>query len=82
MKTDDQNETGVLRLSVCEGTKVSQLRAAAVLIRGLPGVLRVGANLAAGQLEILFLDPTVGLLREVHAVLRIVNTDMAASKVY
>jgi len=69
-------------MSVCEVTAPEQLNAAAALIQRLSGVLRVGVNLAAGQLEVLFQYPTVGLLREIHTVLRAVNSEIVASKVY
>ena len=69
-------------MSVCEGTVPEQLNAAVALIQWLPGVLRVGVDLAAGQLEILFQYPTRGLLRKIHTALRAVNSEIVASKVY
>jgi len=82
VKIDDQIKTGMLRLFVCDGTRAGQLKAAAALIQRLPGVRRVSINSAAGHLDILFLEPAMGLLQAIHAVLLTVNTDMAASKVY
>ena len=82
MRIDDQTKTGLLRLRICEGTRLRQLKAAAASIRGLPGVMRVAIDQAAGQMDILFVSPAVGLLREIHAMLRLAGTDMAASKVF
>lgn len=82
MKIDDQSETAVVRILVCNATAANQLKAAAALIQGLPGVFRVGVDLATAQLEILFQYPTAGLLREIYAMVRLVNTEIVALKVY
>lgn len=82
MKIDEHSETAVLRMLVCNGTAANQLKAAAALIRGLPGVFRVGVDSAASQLEILFQYPTAGLLRDIYAMVRLVNTEIVALKVY
>ena len=82
MKHDPQSETAVLRLSVRAGTMASQLKAAAELIQWLPGVFRVGADLVSSQLEILLQFPSTGLLRDIHAIVRLANSEITALKVY
>ena len=82
MQVTERSDRAFLRMSVCEGTQPEQLTAAAALIQRLPGVLRVGGNLAAGQLEILVRYPAAGLLREIHGVLRAIHAEIAALKVH
>ena len=66
---------------MCKRTVSEHLQTAGTLIEGLPGVLRVGVDIAARQIEILFQYPSVGLLREIYAVLDSANSEVVASKV-
>ena len=75
------SEVGMMRFTVREEGETDFLGRAAERIGQLPSVLRVRANPARQEIEIVFRQPAEGLLRQVDNVLRSVGTGMTASKV-
>jgi hypothetical protein len=75
------SEVGMIRFTVREESETDFLGRAAERIRQLPNVLRVRANPARQEIEIVFKQPAEGLLRQVDNVLRSVGMEMTASKV-
>ena len=70
MQLNHETEMGTVKLSVRRSRESEYLELAAEQIRHLPSVLRVEANPAFGNLEIVFRQPTQGLLRQIHTALQ------------
>src|ERR1017187_9492671 len=74
-------EVGMMRFTLREDSEPEYLGRAAEEILQLPSVLRVRTNPARQEIEITFKQPAEGLLRQVNNALRLVGTEMTASKV-
>src|ERR1035441_800228 len=74
-------EVGMMRFTLREDSEPEYLGRAAEEILQLPSVLRVRTNPARQEIEITFKQPAEGLLRRVNNALRLVGTEMTASKV-
>jgi hypothetical protein len=74
-------EVGMMRFTLREDCETDFLGRAAEEILQLPSVLRVRTNPARQEIEITFKQPAEGLLRQVNNALRLVGTEMTASKV-
>ena len=79
--TRQLSEVGMMRFTVRDEGEKDFLGRAAERIGQLPSVLRVRANPARQEIEIVFKQPAEGLLRQVDNALRSVGTEMTASKV-
>ena len=73
-------EVGMMRFTLREEAETDLLGRAAEQIRQLPSVLRVRTNPARQEIEIVFKQPSEGLLRQVNTALQVVGTEMTASK--
>ena len=74
-------EVGMMRFTLREDSEPEYLGRAAEEILQLPSVLRVRTNPARQEIEITFKQPAEGLLCQVNNALRLVGTEMTASKV-
>jgi len=74
-------EVGMMRFTLREDGETDFLGRAADQIRQLPSVLRVRTNPSRQEIEIVFKQPSEGLLRQVNNALQMVGTEMTASKV-
>ena len=74
-------EVGMMRFTLREDNETDFLGRVAEEILQLPSVLRVRTNPARQEIEITFKQPAEGLLRQVNNALRLVGTEMTASKV-
>ena len=82
MHFNQPTDMGTLRLSVRRGSETDYLELAAEQIRQLPSVLRVHADPVFGNLEIVFRQPTQGLLQQIHTALQSAQCEVAASRMY
>jgi hypothetical protein len=73
-------EVGMMRFTLREDGETEFLGRAADQIRQLPSVLRVRTNPSRQEIEIVFKQPSEGLLRQVNSALQMVGTEMTASK--
>jgi hypothetical protein len=80
MQLNQQSEMGTLKLSVRRSPESEYLELAAEQIRHLPSVLRVDADPAFGNLEIIFRQPTQGLLRQIHTALQSARCTVVAGR--
>jgi len=71
----------MMRFTLREDGETDFLGRAADQIRQLPSVLRVRTNPSRQEIEIVFKQPSEGLLRQVNNALQMVGTEMTASKV-
>ena len=81
MQSDKQVEVGMIRFAMREETELDALEQAAAEIRELPTVLRVRTNPTRQEIEIVFKQPSEGLLRQINQVLKSVGTAMTTSNV-
>ena len=70
----------MMRFTLRDETETDFLERAADEIRRLPGVLRVRANVARQEIEIVFKQPAAGLLGQVNNALKSVSAEMTTSR--
>jgi len=75
-------QLGMLKLTISPARDAEYLRLVAEQLQPLPGVVRVRTIPATLQIEIIYRQPAVGLLRAVHAALRQAGTGIVAGKAF
>jgi hypothetical protein len=70
----------MIRLALAPATEADYLQTAVRLIRGIPQVLRVRADLTARRLEILYREPTETIVRRIHESLAAAGQPLAGHR--
>ena len=79
---DTTSKLGMLKLTVSPVRDPEYIRRVVEQIQQLPGVVRGRADHTTSQIEVMFQQPTTGLLRSIHEVLRTAGTEVVAGKTY
>lgn len=78
--TTTPTSLGMLKLAVSPARDPEYIRLVVEQIQALPAVVRVRADGATNQIEVMFEQPAEGLLRQIHVALRMAGSEIVAGK--